>query len=52
MAVKNKVYDKLAEKYHLVGDTHFLELLKMYMTPDEGRYLLELPGPKTPAEVA
>jgi ferredoxin len=52
VATQNDVYDKLAEKYRLVGDVHFLELLEMLMTPEEGKYLLELSKPKTPAEVA
>jgi hypothetical protein len=52
LAIKNDVYDKLAEKYHLVGDVHFLELLELYMTPEEGKYLLELSKPATPSEVA
>ncbi len=52
MINQNEVYEKLAEKYRLVGDEHFLELLQLYMTPEEGRYLLELSKPKTPAEVA
>ncbi len=52
MAIQNDVYDKLAEKYRLVGDAHFLELLQMLMTPEEGVYLLELSKPKTPAELA
>jgi len=49
---EHEVYNKLAEKYRLIGDTHFLELLKLLMTPEEGKYLLELDKPKTPAEVA
>jgi electron transport complex protein RnfB len=52
VAIQNDVYDKLAEKYRLVGDAHFLELLQMLMTPEEGVYLLELSKPKTPAELA
>jgi ferredoxin len=52
MSAQNEVYYKLAEKYRLVGDAHFLELLELYMTPEEGCYLLELSKPKTPAEVA
>ncbi|OGO19424.1 MAG: hypothetical protein A2Z15_06195 [Chloroflexi bacterium RBG_16_50_11] len=52
MAVQNNVYDKLAEKYRLVGDAHFMELLQLLMTPEEGKYLLVLDKPKTPAEVA
>jgi electron transport complex protein RnfB len=48
----SEVYDKLAEKYHLLGDAHFIELLETYMTPEEGKYLLELATPKTPAELA
>jgi electron transport complex protein RnfB len=49
---KNETYDKLAEKYRLVGDKHFLRLLRSMMTPEEGKYLLELATPKTPKEVA
>jgi electron transport complex protein RnfB len=52
VAIQNEVYQKLAEKYRLVGDAHFLEFLEMLMTPEEGQYLLELSKPKTPAEVA
>jgi Na+-translocating ferredoxin:NAD+ oxidoreductase RNF subunit RnfB len=52
VAIQNEVYDKLAEKYRLVGDAHFLEFLQMMLTPEEGQYLLELSKPKTPAEVA
>ncbi len=52
MVVRSKVYDKLAEKYRLAGDEHFIELLETYMTPEEGIYLLELSKPKTPAELA
>ena len=52
MATQNNVYDKLAEKYRLVGDTHFREFLEMLLTPEEGVYLLELAKPKTPAELA
>jgi electron transport complex protein RnfB len=48
----NEVYEKLAEKYRLVGDTWFMEVLQVLMTPEEGRYLLELFTPKTPAEAA
>jgi ferredoxin len=46
------IYGKLAEKYRLVGDAHFMKTLKAVMTPEEGRYLLELATPKTPAEIA
>ena len=52
MAVQNDVYEKLADKYRLVGDKHFRELLEMLLTPEEGIYLLELSKPKTPAEIA
>jgi ferredoxin/predicted transcriptional regulator len=52
MAHVHEVYLKLAEKYHLVGDEYFYELLEVFMTPEEGKYLLELATPKTPAEVA
>ncbi len=45
-------YDKLAEKYKLAGDAHFMEFLKMMLTPEEGNYLLALDKPKTPAELA
>ncbi len=48
----DNVYDRLAGKYRLVGDAHFMELLQMLMTPEEGKYLLELSKPKTPAEIA
>lgn len=52
MAVQNSVYDRLAEKYRLVGDAHFMEFLTMLLTPEEGNYLLALDKPKTPAELA
>ncbi len=48
----DEVYTKLAEKYRLVGDEHFMEFLRMMLTPEEGQYLLELSKPKTPAELA
>jgi electron transport complex protein RnfB len=48
----HEVYHRLAEKYHLVGDEYFLELLQVFMTLEEGKYVLELDTPKTPAEVA
>ena len=46
------VYTRLAERYHLVGDDHFLELLEVLMTPEEGQYLLGFATPKTSAEIA
>jgi len=49
---ENDVFDKLAEKYRLVGDTHFMEFLKMLLLPSEAQYLLELSKPRTPAELA
>ena len=49
---QDDVYEKLAEKYHLAGDNHFLDLLQILMTPEEGVYLLEASTPKTPAELA
>jgi len=52
MPVEGNVYDRLAEKYRLVGDAHFIELLRAFMKPDEGEYLLALSTPMTPAEVA
>ena len=52
MATHHDVYDNLAEKYRLVGDMHFMELLEMLLTPEEGKYLLALDKPKTPAEAA
>jgi electron transport complex protein RnfB len=52
MKKHHEVYDKLAEFYRLVGDAHFLDLLMLYMTPEDGKYLLELLKPATPAEVA
>ena len=48
----DEVYDRLAEKYRLVGDSHFMEFLRMLLTPEEGRYLLELSTPMTPAALA
>jgi predicted transcriptional regulator len=52
--LKNRqtIFDKLAEKYKLAGDAHFMEFLKMMLTPEEGNYLLALDKPKTPAELA
>jgi ferredoxin len=52
MSNYHEVYDKLAEKYKLVGDAHFMEFLTMLLTPEEGEYLLELSKAKTPAEIA
>jgi ferredoxin len=52
MPLNHAVYDQLAEKYRLAGDTHFMKILRVLLTPDEGKYLLELFTPKTPAEVA
>lgn len=52
MMVEFEVFDKLAEKYRLVGDAHFMEFLKMMLLPSEGQYLLELSKPMTPAELA
>jgi hypothetical protein len=52
LPVRNEVCQKLSEQYRPAGDADFLELLELYMTPDEGRYLLELAKPATPAEVA
>ncbi|MFA5308384.1 MAG: 4Fe-4S binding protein [Dehalococcoidales bacterium] len=52
MSTNNAVYDKLAEKYRLTGDAHFMELLTMLLTPEEGKYLLALDKPKTPSETA
>ena len=52
MVSQADVYAKLAEKYRLVGDDHFIELLKTLMTPEEGEYLLALATTKTPAEIA
>jgi len=49
---QEEIYAGLAEKYHLVGDDHFLELIEALMTPEEGQYLLALATPKTPAEIA
>ncbi|HTY82091.1 MAG TPA: hypothetical protein VMB24_04855, partial [Dehalococcoidales bacterium] len=49
---QNSVYDKLAEKYNLVGDAHFMEFLTMLLTPEEGLYVLELSKAETPAEFA
>jgi Na+-translocating ferredoxin:NAD+ oxidoreductase subunit B len=52
MAAVDSVYQQLAEKYKLVGDEWFLELLQTVMTPDEGRYILALSVPLTPADLA
>jgi hypothetical protein len=43
----HEVYHRLAEKYHLVGDEYFLELLQVFMTLEEGKYVLELAIPST-----
>jgi ferredoxin len=50
--IKNEIYDKLEEKYRLVGDTHFREVLETLMTPEEGRLVLELSTPMSTAELA
>jgi Na+-translocating ferredoxin:NAD+ oxidoreductase subunit B len=52
MAAVDSVYRQLAEKYKLVGDEWFLELLQTVMRPDEGKYILALSTPLTPAELA
>jgi Na+-translocating ferredoxin:NAD+ oxidoreductase subunit B len=52
MAVVDPVYQQLAEKYRLVGDEWFLELLQIVMTPEEGKYILALSAPLTPADLA
>ena len=52
MPNENDVYDKLLEKYRQVGNAHFLEILKVLMTPEEGEILLELSVPTTSAELA
>ncbi len=52
MLVGGEVFNQLAEKYRLVGDAHFMEFLKMMMTPAEGEYLLALAKPQTPARLA
>ena len=52
MHVDSEVYDRLEQKYHLVGDRHFREILETLMTPDEGAIILELSNPMTPAELA
>jgi hypothetical protein len=49
LAINNEIYDKLEDKYRLVGDTHFREVLETLMTPEEGRLVLELSNPMTPA---
>lgn len=52
MQVGSEIYDRLEQKYHLVGDKHFREILETLMTPDEGAIILELSTPMTPAELA
>jgi len=52
MAEHEKIYDQLAEKYKLVGDAWFMDLLQLVMTPEEGRYILALSTPLTTAETA
>jgi ferredoxin len=47
-----EVYDKLAEKYELVGSKHFMDMIKVLMTPDEGEIVLALSEPATPHELA
>jgi Pyruvate/2-oxoacid:ferredoxin oxidoreductase delta subunit len=52
MRFDSGVYDKLEQKYHLVGDKHFRAIIETLMTPDEGAIILELSAPMTPAELA
>jgi len=52
MPVGGEVFNQLAEKYRLVGDAHFMEFLKMMMTPAEGEYVLALDKPQTPEQLA
>jgi Pyruvate/2-oxoacid:ferredoxin oxidoreductase delta subunit len=52
LVIKNEIYDKLEEKYRLVGDAHFREVLETLMTPEEGKLVLELSTPMTPVELA
>jgi electron transport complex protein RnfB len=52
LVINNEIYDKLEEKYCLVGDAHFREVLETLMTPEEGKLVLELSTPMTPAELA
>jgi hypothetical protein len=52
MQHNSEVYDRLEQKYHLVGDRHSREILETLMTPDEGEIILELSAPMTPAELA
>jgi hypothetical protein len=47
-----RVYDRLEQKYHLVGDGHFREILETLVTPDEGAIILELSAPMIPSELA
>ena len=37
MVNHSEVYEKLAEKYGRAGSEHFVELLKVMMTPEEGK---------------
>ena len=52
MTDENDVYAKLAEKYRQVGNEHFLKILKVLVTPEEGEILLELSVPTTCSELA
>ena len=46
MSNYHEVYDKLAEKYKLVGDEHFMEFLTMLLTPGEGDISWNSPKPR------
>lgn len=50
--IKNEIYDQLEEKYRLVGDAHFREVIETLMTTEEGKLVLELSIPMTPFELA
>jgi NAD-dependent dihydropyrimidine dehydrogenase PreA subunit len=52
MAEYHEVYQKLAEKYAHKGSENFLAQLKILMTPEEGKLLLELSSKMAPAELA
>ena len=47
-----EIYGKIAESWRLPGSTRFIEILKIGLTPEQGRVLLELSTPKTCQELA
>ena len=43
MANENDVYSKLVESFGYAGSQRFIKILKVLITPEEGRLLLEIP---------